>query len=108
MWRPENDCLSPKGLGVRVDTAAHEVSFISPYYDSMIAKVIVHAFNREEALVRMRRALSMFVIQGIDTNVPLLQRIVEHPGFVAGDYDTHMLDEILPAARPTPAAPAGS
>jgi len=98
----------PKGLGVRVDTAAHEVSFISPYYDSMIAKVIVHAFNREEALVRMRRALSMFVIQGIDTNLPLLQRIVEHPGFVAGDYDTHMLDEILPAARPTPAAPAGS
>jgi acetyl-CoA carboxylase biotin carboxylase subunit len=94
----------PKGLGVRVDTAMHEVSFISPYYDSMIAKVIVHAFNREEALVRMRRALSMFVIQGIDTNLPLLQRIVEHPGFVAGDYDTHLIEELLPVTRSKAAA----
>jgi len=90
----------PKGPGVRIDTAAHEAAFVSPYYDSMIAKVIVHAFNREEALVRMRRALSMFVIQGIDTSLPLLQRIMEHPGFVAGDYDTHLLEEILPAAAP--------
>ncbi len=90
----------PKGPGVRVDTAAHEVSFISPYYDSMIAKVIVHAFNREEALVRMRRALSMFVIQGIDTSLPLLQRIMDHPGFVAGDYDTHLIEELLPVAPP--------
>jgi len=89
----------PKGLGVRVDTAAHEVSFISPYYDSMIAKVIVHAFNREEALVRMRRALGMFVIQGIDTSLPLLQRIMDHPGFVAGDYDTHLIEELLPVSR---------
>ncbi len=98
----------PKGPGVRVDTAAHEVAFISPYYDSMIAKVIVHAFNREEALVRMRRALSMFVIQGIDTSLPLLQRIVEHPGFTAGDYDTHLIDELLPAKRPKAAERAGS
>jgi acetyl-CoA carboxylase biotin carboxylase subunit len=89
----------PKGLGVRVDTAAHEVAFISPYYDSLIAKVIVHAFNREEALVRIRRALGMFVIQGIDTSLPLLQRIMEHPGFVAGDYDTHLIEELLPIAR---------
>ncbi len=89
----------PKGLGVRVDTAAHEVAFISPYYDSLIAKVIVHAFNREEALVRIRRALGMFVIQGIDTSLPLLQRIMEHPGFVAVDYDTHLIEELLPIAR---------
>jgi acetyl-CoA carboxylase biotin carboxylase subunit len=89
----------PKGPGVRVDTAAHEASFVSPYYDSMIAKVIVHAFNREEALVRMRRALSMFVIHGIDTSVPLLQRIMDHPGFVAGDYDTHLIEELLPVMR---------
>ncbi len=90
----------PKGLGVRVDTAAHEAVFISPYYDSMIAKVIVHAFNREEAVVRMRRALGMFVIQGIDTSLPLLQRIMEHPGFVAGDYDTHLIEDLLPVTRP--------
>ncbi len=89
----------PKGPGVRVDTAAHEAAFISPYYDSMIAKVIVHAFNREEALVRMRRALSMFVIQGIDTSLPLLQRILDHPGFTSGDYDTHLIDELLPTSR---------
>jgi len=89
----------PKGPGVRVDTAAHEAAFISPYYDSMIAKVIVHAFNRKEALVRMRRALSMFVIQGIDTSLPLLQRILDHPGFAAGDYDTHLIDELLPTGR---------
>ena len=98
----------PKGPGVRVDTAAHEAAFISPYYDSMIAKVIVHAFNREEALVRMRRALSMFVIQGIDTSLPLLQRILDHPGFTAGDYDTHLIDELLPANRPKVAERAGS
>ena len=97
----------PKGPGVRVDTAAHEAAFISPYYDSMIAKVIVHAFNREEALVRMRRALSMFVIQGIDTSLPLLQRILDHPGFTAGDYDTHLIDELLPANRPKVAERAG-
>jgi acetyl-CoA carboxylase biotin carboxylase subunit len=96
----------PKGPGVRIDTAAHEAAFISPYYDSMIAKVIVHAFNRSEALTRMRRALGMFVIQGISTNLPLLQRILEHPGFVAGDYDTHLLDELLPSARPAPAGRA--
>jgi len=98
----------PKGPGVRVDTAAHEAAFISPYYDSMIAKVIVHAFNREEALVRMRRALSMFVIQGIDTSLPLLQRILDHPGFTAGDYDTHLIDELLPANRRKAAEWVGS
>jgi len=89
----------PKGPGVRVDTAAHEAYLVTPYYDSMLAKVIVHTYNRKQALARMRRCLDMFVIQGIDTNLPLLRRIVDHPGFVAGDYDTHMLDEILPAAR---------
>ncbi|MGD8330587.1 MAG: acetyl-CoA carboxylase biotin carboxylase subunit [Acidobacteriota bacterium] len=97
----------PKGPGVRIDTAAHEVAFVSPYYDSMIAKVIVHAFNREEALVRMRRALGMFVIQGIHTSLPLLQRIMDHPGFIAGDYDTHLIEELLPVA-PSKAAGGGA
>ncbi len=56
----------------------------------------------------MRRALSMFVIQGIDTSLPLLQRILDHPGFTAGDYDTHLIDELLPATRPKAAERAGS
>lgn len=89
----------PKGPGVRVDTAAHEAYFVTPYYDSMLAKVIVHAMDRNEAIARMRRCLELFVIQGITTNLLLLRRILDHPGFVAGDYDTHLLDELLPAAR---------
>jgi len=86
----------PKGPGVRVDTAAHEEAFVSPFYDSMIAKVIVHGRDRDEALARMRRSLDLMVIEGIRTNIPLLRKVLEHPGFVAGDYDTHLMDEILP------------
>lgn len=86
----------PKGPGVRVDTAAHEEYFVSPFYDSMIAKVIVHGRDRDEALARMRRSLDLMVIEGIRTNIPLLRKVLEHPGFVAGDYDTHLIDEILP------------
>jgi len=86
----------PKGPGVRVDTAAHEEYFVSPFYDSMIAKVIVHGRDRDEALARMRRSLDLMVIEGIRTNIPLLRKVLEHPGFVAGDYDTHLMDEILP------------
>ena len=86
----------PKGPGVRVDTAAHEEYFVSPFYDSMIAKVIVHGRDRDEALARMRRSLDLMVIEGIRTNIPLLRKVLDHPGFVAGDYDTHIMDEILP------------
>lgn len=86
----------PKGPGVRVDTAAHEAYLVSPYYDSMIAKIIVHGRDRAEALARMRRSLDLMVIEGIRTNIPLLRRVLDHPGFVAGDYDTHLVDELLP------------
>lgn len=88
----------PKGPGVRVDTCAHEDYFVSPFYDSMIGKIVVHGRDRDEALARMRRCLDLIVIEGIKTNVPLLRRILDHPGFVAGDYDTHIVDGILPAA----------
>ncbi|NKB87966.1 MAG: acetyl-CoA carboxylase biotin carboxylase subunit [Acidobacteria bacterium] len=88
----------PKGPGVRVDTAAHEQTFVSPFYDSMIAKVVVHGRDREEAIARMRRSLDLMVIEGIRTNIPLLRKVLEHPGFIAGDYDTHLMDEILPNA----------
>ncbi len=90
----------PKGPGVRVDTAAHEDYYVSPFYDSMIAKVIVHGRDRAESLARMRRCLELMIIEGIKTNIPLLRRVLEHPGFVAGDYDTHLIDEILPGAGP--------
>jgi acetyl-CoA carboxylase biotin carboxylase subunit len=86
----------PKGPGVRVDTAAHEQTFVSPFYDSMIAKVVVHGRDRAEAIARTRRSLDLMVVEGIRTNIPLLRRVVDHPGFIAGDYDTHLMDEILP------------
>lgn len=85
----------PKGPGVRVDTHAHEDYFVSPYYDSMLAKVIVHGRDRDEAIARMRRCLDLMVVEGIKTNIPLQRRVLEHPGFLAGDYDTHIIEQIL-------------
>jgi acetyl-CoA carboxylase, biotin carboxylase subunit len=81
----------PGGIGVRVDTAAYTDSVIPPYYDSLIAKLITHGKDRTEAIQRMKRALSMFVIEGIHTSVPLHERILEDPDFVAGRFDTSFL-----------------
>jgi acetyl-CoA carboxylase biotin carboxylase subunit len=86
----------PGGTGVRVDTAAHADAVISPYYDSLVAKLIVRARDRAEAVARMRRALEMFVIEGIKTSRPLHQRIFADPDFAAGKFDTHFLDRLLP------------
>jgi acetyl-CoA carboxylase biotin carboxylase subunit len=85
-WHP------PSGTGVRVDTAMYAESEVTPYYDSLIAKVIVHARNREEALRRMTRALDMFIVEGIKTNIPLHQRIICDPDFVSGNIDTRFLE----------------
>jgi acetyl-CoA carboxylase biotin carboxylase subunit len=82
----------PGGTGVRVDTAAHVDAVISPYYDSLIAKLIVHGRDRAEAVARMRRALGMFVVEGIKTSLPLHQRILADPDFEAGRIDTHFLE----------------
>jgi acetyl-CoA carboxylase biotin carboxylase subunit len=82
------------GTGVRVDTAAHVDAVISPYYDSLIAKLIVHGRDRAEAVARMRRALGMFVIEGIKTSLPLHQRILADPDFEAGRLDTHFLERL--------------
>jgi acetyl-CoA carboxylase biotin carboxylase subunit len=90
----------PGGPGVRVDTSAHSECTVSPYYDSMIAKVIVHGRDRQEALARMRRTLGMTVIEGIKTTVPLHLRILSDPEFVAGKVSTSFLDRFL--ARPRP------
>jgi acetyl-CoA carboxylase, biotin carboxylase subunit len=80
------------GPGVRVDTAAHADCTISPYYDSLIAKVITHGRDRQEAIVRMRRALEMSVIEGIKTTIPLHLRILSDPDFVAGRLSTAFMD----------------
>jgi len=81
----------PGGAGIRVDTAAYHDGVIPPYYDSLIAKLIAHGGDRDEAIARMNRALDMFVVEGIHTSIPLQQRILKHPDFVAGNIDTGFL-----------------
>jgi acetyl-CoA carboxylase biotin carboxylase subunit len=89
----------PGGPGVRVDTAAHPECTISPYYDSMIAKVIVHGRDRAESIARMRRVLEMTVIEGIKTSIPLHLKILNDPDFVAGRLSTHFMERFAPPAR---------
>ena len=89
----------PGGPGVRVDTFAHSECTISPYYDSMIAKIIVHGRDRQEAIARMRRTLDMTVIEGISTSVALHQRILNEPDFQAGRLGTGFMDRFMPAPR---------
>jgi acetyl-CoA carboxylase biotin carboxylase subunit len=86
-------CNLPGGPGVRVDTAIYPGYFVPPYYDSMIAKLIVHARTREMAIARMRRALSAMVIEGIKTTIPLQLRIMNDPRFQAGDFSTKFMEE---------------
>jgi acetyl-CoA carboxylase biotin carboxylase subunit len=87
---------SAGGPGVRVDTASHADAVIPPYYDSLIAKLVVHGRDRSEAIARMRRALEMFVVEGIKTSIPLHQRILADAEFEAGRLDTHFLEHLLP------------
>ncbi|MBV8071128.1 MAG: acetyl-CoA carboxylase biotin carboxylase subunit [Acidobacteriaceae bacterium] len=82
----------PGGIGVRVDTAAYTDSVIPPYYDSLIAKLITYGESRIEAIQRMRRALGMFVIEGIRTSIPLHEQILCDEDFVAGKFDTNFLN----------------
>jgi acetyl-CoA carboxylase biotin carboxylase subunit len=89
----------PGGPGVRVETFAHSDCIISPYYDSMIAKIIVHGRDRPEAIARMKRTLEMTVIEGIKTSIPLHLRILVDPDFVAGKLSTAFMDRFL--ARPS-------
>jgi acetyl-CoA carboxylase biotin carboxylase subunit len=86
---------APGGLGVRVDSALYAGYFVPPYYDSMVAKLIVYAPNRAEAISRLRRALGEFAVSGIQTTIPLHQRIVEDPSFQAGDYTIHWLERFV-------------
>ena len=86
----------PGGPGVRVDTFAHSECTIPPYYDSLIAKIITHGRNRQEAIARMRRTLEMTVIEGIQTSIPLHLRILEDPDFITGKLSTAFLERFLP------------
>ena len=90
----------PGGPGVRVDTFAHSECTVSPYYDSMIAKIIVHGRDRQEAIARMKRTLEMTVVEGIKTTIPLHLRILSDPEFIAGRFSTSFMDRLLSRPRP--------
>jgi acetyl-CoA carboxylase biotin carboxylase subunit len=83
------------GTGVRVDTAAYAEGVIPPYYDSLIAKLIVRAKDRDEAISRMSRALEMFIVEGIYTTIPLHRKILADPDFRAGNFDTGFIERFL-------------
>jgi acetyl-CoA carboxylase biotin carboxylase subunit len=85
----------PGGPGVRVDTYAHSDCTVSPYYDSLIAKIITHGRDRREAIDRMRRALEMTVVEGIKTSIPLHLKILSDPDFVAGKLSTSFMDRFM-------------
>ena len=82
----------PGGPGIRMDTAAHTDSIVSPHYDSLIAKLIAHGQDREEAIARMRRALAMTVVEGVDTTIPLYRKIFEDQDFIAGRLNTSFMN----------------
>jgi acetyl-CoA carboxylase biotin carboxylase subunit len=85
--------LAPGGNGVRVDSACYPGYTVSPFYDSLIAKLIVHGKDRKEAIAKMERALSEFVIEGIYTTIPFHQKLLKHPNFIQGEFTTKFLDE---------------
>jgi acetyl-CoA carboxylase biotin carboxylase subunit len=85
----------PGGLGVRVDSAAYQGYVIPPYYDSLIAKLIVHGRTRTEALMRLRRALDEFIVDGVETTLPLFRDLVRNTDVQNGQYDIHWLEEFL-------------
>lgn len=85
--------LPPGGLGVRIDSAAYPGCTISPFYDSMIAKLIVWAPTRQEAVQKMKRALAEFAVEGIHTTIPFHQKLLEHPVFLDGNFDIKFLEE---------------
>ena len=94
-----SDYHAPGGLGVRVDSALYQGYQVPPFYDSLVAKLIVYGADREECVMRLRRALAEYVVGGIETTIPLHQRLVDEPDFRRGDYDIHWLERFL--ARPS-------
>ena len=94
------DYHPPGGLDVRVDLALYAGYRIPPYYDSLIAKLIVHGKTRNECLMRLRRALEEYVIEGVKTTIPLHMRLIADHDFVNGDYDIHFLEAFLKRVEP--------
>ncbi|HJX26350.1 MAG TPA: acetyl-CoA carboxylase biotin carboxylase subunit [Thermoanaerobaculia bacterium] len=90
----------PGGPGTRVDTHGYEDYVIPPYYDSLVAKLIVHDRSRTEAIQRMRRALDFFVVEGIQTSIPLHKKILRDPDFVAGNFSTRFMEGFLQKRDP--------
>jgi acetyl-CoA carboxylase biotin carboxylase subunit len=86
---------APGGLGVRVDSGLYAGYKVPSNYDSMIAKLIVHGASRNECLMRLRRALDEYVIEGIETTLPLHRRLVREPAFIDGNYDIHWLEKFV-------------
>jgi acetyl-CoA carboxylase biotin carboxylase subunit len=97
---------APGGLGVRVDSGVAENSVIPVFYDSLVAKIVAHGKTRDEAIQRMRVALSEYQISGIKTNIALHQKVLQDPEFLAGDVHTRYLDKFIarPATRPAASA----
>ena len=89
---------APGGLGVRVDSTLYSGYTVPPYYDSLVSKLIVHGANRNECLLRLRRCLEEYVIEGIETTVPLHQELISEPRFLDGDYDIHWLESWMAKA----------
>jgi acetyl-CoA carboxylase biotin carboxylase subunit len=89
------DYHAPGGLGIRVDSALYAGCVVPPYYDSLIAKLIVTGQTRNECLMRLKRALGEFAIGGIETNIPLHLALLKEPDFVNGAYDIHWLEEFI-------------
>ena len=89
------DYHAPGGLGVRVDSGLYSGYTVPPHYDSMVAKLIVHGQNRNECMMRLRRALAEFVIDGISTSIPLHQDLLTAPDFINGDYNIHWLESYI-------------
>jgi len=88
-WRP------PRGVGLRLDTAVEEGAVVSPYYDSMIAKLVVHADDRSRAVARLRDALDAFEVEGVATNIGLLRAVTGHPDFICNRIDTRWLETVF-------------
>ena len=102
-FAPSPGCITsyhvPGGLGVRIDSALYQGYTVPPNYDSLVAKLVVHGASRNECLMRLRRALQEYVIGGIETTIPLHQRLVAAPDFINGDYDIHWLERFLARER---------
>jgi len=92
----------PGGPGVRVDTHVYAGYTVPPHYDSLLAKVIVHGNDRQEALQRMGQALDSFILEGVTTTIPFLARVIRHPAFVAGEVDTRFLERESHLLKPGP------